>query len=721
MMTQSLRFIALFILILSSSLSLGQTTTIPGSPLSLILIGNQGGRHQAIYNGLRQVYPNSSTAGDSGVTIFFNGTSYGFQGNATGGIVGSNLFTVASQTGLLGNGTSSNPWSVETLLTAGSTLSIKQTAYYVNGDNYVSFRWDIKSTTNYSGVRFFHGVDTYNNAQDNGYGAFNTSCGSVSVGSPRTGTNFYQEYIPITPISAYRENTYSSIWTSIKSGSLNNTIVTSWHDAAMAHQWNFNLEANLTKTIFQKWSFAPSPCATPPNFPGYLPFDFGDAPDSYGTLHSSNGAAHSIRPTLYMGAVGPDSENGTFSDSNASADDTNGIDDEDLVSTFPALIQGANSYTLNNLSVFNNTGSPAYLVGWIDFDRSGSFDSDEAATVMVGSSASSQTVSLNWSSLPGLNPGTSYARFRLTSDTSIATGTASSSLAKGIAADGEVEDYRLTISPGTNLSVLKTVDTSELAIINDADNSKNVSPGDTILFSIEVSNLGPLNASSLSITDILNPGYSYVNGSISGADFHNDLDPGGTGLQWTLSSLNVGASASLSFQAVVQETIVSGSYQNTATVSSSLLDPDTSNNSSSVTPDILRIVKYVCNESLQLDSSCDVGSPNASDPNDDFEFSVNGSPGETLVYRIEYQNFATEVLNFNFTDDVPVFTDLLENSFAPTAEVWVQCHANGANTDALLDLGLVTAINANITDSSVCDGSILPGQSGAVIFKARIK
>jgi hypothetical protein len=116
-----------------------------------------------------------------------------------------------------------------------------------------------------------------------------------------------------------------------------------------------------------------------------------------------------------------------------------------------------------------------------------------------------------------------------------------------------------------------------------------------------------------------------------------------------------------------------------------------------------------------------VGSPNASDPGDDFEFSVNGSPGETLVYRIEYQNFATEVLNFNFNDNVPVFTTLLQDSFSPNAEVWVSCHAHGANANAYLDLGTVTTVSAAITSASVCNGSILPGQSGAVIFKAKIK
>src|SRR5205823_8238666 len=66
------------------------TTTIAGTPLTMILLDTQGGRHQIKWNGTRQVYPDNDLNGDSGISFFFNGTSYGFSGNATGGLVGAN-------------------------------------------------------------------------------------------------------------------------------------------------------------------------------------------------------------------------------------------------------------------------------------------------------------------------------------------------------------------------------------------------------------------------------------------------------------------------------------------------------------------------------------------------------------------------------------------------------------------------------------------------------
>ena len=443
------------------------------------------------------------------------------------------------------------------------------------------------------------------------------------------------------------------------------------------------------------------------------PFDYGDAPGSYGDAgHAIYGSA-----TYYLGNNAPDSEsfslNAVNGSSDGNGDDSTATDDEDGVS-FGNLTAGQTSSL--SLSVHGNLG---YLNAWIDWNKDGDFnDSGEQVATNLqdngsgDNNAASGTIGLSLNVPGNVTTGTSYGRFRWSSTPGLS--------ATGLTSNGEVEDYPLNFLGSADLSISKTIDTSLTGIIHDADNSGNVTPGDTIQFNLIVSN-EHANSSNITVSDVLAPGYTYVPGSISGGDFRNDSNPSTTGLNWSISSMSFPSSLTLSFQALVLETSNPADYQNTATVSATTPDSDPSNNSSSVTPDILRIVKYVCNESLQLDNVCDVGSPNASDPNDDFEFSVNGSPGETLVYRIEFHNFATEVLNFNFSDDVPVFTELLEDAFAPNAEVSVHCHANAVNSLALLDLGLVNTITANITHPSVCDGSILPGQSGAVIFKARIK
>src|SRR5947199_1936996 len=248
----------------------GSTTTIPGAPMTLILLDTQGGRHQIKWNGTREVYPNNDLNGDSGNTLFFNGTSYGFSGSATTGTVGANVFGISSQSALLGSGTAADPWRVVTTLTTDGTVTITQTAYYVNGDNYATFKWSFASTANYNNVKLLHGVDALPQGQDNGYGAHNVACNGLSISSPQVGPNFFYEFIPVTAPTAYREVLYSTGWTAMRSGTLDNTVNTAWHDAWMGMQWTFNLTTGGYTSILQKLAFGGSACSASSAPPPYL-------------------------------------------------------------------------------------------------------------------------------------------------------------------------------------------------------------------------------------------------------------------------------------------------------------------------------------------------------------------------------------------------------------------------------------------------------------------
>ncbi len=202
--------------------------------------------------------------------------------------------------------------------------------------------------------------------------------------------------------------------------------------------------------------------------------DFGDAPASYGD------AIHwlSVVPQVYLGTTSPDKETQSQHTANGGADglgDDNNGDDEDGVANFPALNSGDKDYSLN-VVVNNRSGSSARLVGWIDFNRNGVFDSNEATSTTVATGANDKTVALTWKTLPtGLQPGASYLRLRLTTDSSIATGTASTSLATGTANNGEVEDYPLTIaSSGFTLSGTVYKDLNVNAVNDTEAGIKNV-------------------------------------------------------------------------------------------------------------------------------------------------------------------------------------------------------------------------------------------------------
>ena len=132
---------------------------------------------------------------------------------------------------------------------------------------------------------------------------------------------------------------------------------------------------------------------------------------------------------------------------NADGDDTEtGTNDEDGVTTKPTLDVGDTSTVNLVTSVFNDTGSDAFLNCWIDLDLSGTFDNDELQTSAdvnpIPSTGASQTVTLSYdlNANTPTNAGQSYIRCRLASVAAeIAT-------PGGIANSGEVEDCAVTIS-----------------------------------------------------------------------------------------------------------------------------------------------------------------------------------------------------------------------------------------------------------------------------------
>jgi GEVED domain len=171
--------------------------------------------------------------------------------------------------------------------------------------------------------------------------------------------------------------------------------------------------------------------------------EYGDAPLSY--EGSPTDLAYSLVPStvnVRLGATIDKEVPPVISNTTATTDDitnSGSADDEDGVSTFPALAANATAYSLS-VSVFNNTGAATTLQGWIDFNLNGTFDNNEYATVSVPANASQQTVTLAWSGLTGGVAGNSFVRLRLNDD---ATKAATDDI--GFKGNGEVEDYALTI------------------------------------------------------------------------------------------------------------------------------------------------------------------------------------------------------------------------------------------------------------------------------------
>ncbi len=191
-------------------------------------------------------------------------------------------------------------------------------------------------------------------------------------------------------------------------------------------------------------------------------YDFGDAPDSYGTTLDNDGARHLIpgydpdehtAPVMLGDHI--DAETDGQPGANADGDDTNGVDDEDGV-TFnadlgysqPAVLTGVDPNSLqpleNTLTV--NASADGFVSVWVDWNQDGDFD-DAGELVANAEAVTAGNNEVTFTQQDNTDDIYTYARVRYSTDAdAIASPT-------GSAPDGEVEDYQVLVqrmmTPGT--------------------------------------------------------------------------------------------------------------------------------------------------------------------------------------------------------------------------------------------------------------------------------
>jgi uncharacterized repeat protein (TIGR01451 family) len=163
--------------------------------------------------------------------------------------------------------------------------------------------------------------------------------------------------------------------------------------------------------------------------------DYGDAPATY---DSGTPASHQVpaAPTAYLGTLPPDKELAPSTPLDGSGDNSTGTNDEDGVT----FVGGTTLNTGATASVSVATNGTGTLYAWIDFNGNGIFESSERITNWAtGNPSTGGTTTLTFGVPEGFT-GTTYARFRYSSDVAAANPT-------GSANDGEVEDYQITLAP----------------------------------------------------------------------------------------------------------------------------------------------------------------------------------------------------------------------------------------------------------------------------------
>lgn len=169
--------------------------------------------------------------------------------------------------------------------------------------------------------------------------------------------------------------------------------------------------------------------------------DFGDAPSEYGE------AGHLITNDLKLGTL-VDHESGSQFSQDANGD---GIDEDSIDTTkLPVLTDMSKTFTIENISIVNYTGSSAILSAWIDFDKDDKFDADEKIEKNIPNGTNITT--LKWNNIQdGTKAGDTYLRIRL-SPNFIGSKDLDADILDINHQNGEVEDYKIVIQESTTLN-----------------------------------------------------------------------------------------------------------------------------------------------------------------------------------------------------------------------------------------------------------------------------
>ena len=272
------------------------------------------------------------------------------------------------------------------------------------------------------------------------------------------------------------------------------------------------------------------------------PDDWGDAPDpGYPTLAASNGAGHGFSG-LFLGAMVDVDVDGQ-PDAMAGGDDGDGSADEDGV-TLPLLIRGQ-ADTIDVVA-----SGAGVLDAWIDWNGDGEWSTGEKIVDGQAVVAGNNTIMISTPTTASI--GATFTRFRLSS-AGIATPT-------GRAVDGEVEDHAVTIEARSDLAIIKMAD------------PEPVIAGETLTYTLTVSNLGPSPSTGAVVSDPLPAGVVFLS-SVDGC-----TETAGT-VSCAITALASGSSQSTSFVVTVDPGQAT-TLTNTATVLGSEPDPALGNNTS---------------------------------------------------------------------------------------------------------------------------------------------
>ena len=227
--------------------------------------------------------------------------------------------------------------------------------------------------------------------------------------------------------------------------------------------------------------------------------------------------------------------------------------------------------------------------------------------------------------------------------------------------------------------------------------------GDTVTYTLQLTNNGPVAATAINITDIVPSGVTYVAGSITGGDSQDDSNPGTTGLnRWIVNSLASGSNTSLSFQVSVDAGTGGATITNTAVKTQA--EPDT--DSTADTPAIDITVNTPPVVDLVTTKVVDDGTPDE---------------GQTIQYTLSVTNNGPDgATNVSVTDALPAGVTYVsdspsQGSYVSGTGVWtVGGLANGAVATLTIDATVDVGEGGNTLTNTITNVSLTEGDPTGV-------
>jgi uncharacterized repeat protein (TIGR01451 family) len=243
-----------------------------------------------------------------------------------------------------------------------------------------------------------------------------------------------------------------------------------------------------------------------------------------------------------------------------------------------------------------------------------------------------------------------------------------------------------------------TVGSVDIAVVKTVDNA-TPSTGDTIVWSVTVSNNGPADATNVVIDDAMPAGVSYLSDNAASLLDSNGTPTSYAGNEWLIPALDAGDSLTLQITATV--TALGGTATNTAVLDDvNYLDqPDT--NPTNNTDDAIIAVAGL---DLQVTKVVD---------------NATADEGDTLVYSITVENFgAADATNIVITDDLNALplTYLSDNAATILDSAGTATSYNagtGAWSIGRLDAGqsltlqITVTVNAGTSGTTITNNAVL--------------